>query len=137
MHTSPWSTGVSRCDESSWYSFGTVARAFGAYFANTSASSARERKVLSTPKNTSPMGLDLVRTTWLSAAPASPDWRIFTLMPLCSVKSASTDFETANESWVTSVMVVGDAADAGAGRNAHAEAITTKASRRRRIRGPL
>src|ERR1700759_5054384 len=112
MHTSPWSTGVSRCDGSSWYSVGTVASALGVYAANTPAASARERNVLSTPKNTSPIGFDLVRITWLSAAPASPDCRIFTLMPVCFVKAASTGFDTANESWVTSVVVVDGAADA-------------------------
>ena len=37
------------------------------------------------------------------------------MMPVCFVKAASTDFDTANESWVTRVMVVGDAADAAAG----------------------
>ena len=35
-------------------------------------------------------------------------------MPVCFVNAASTGFETANESWVTSVMVVVDAADDGA-----------------------
>src|SRR3954447_4215045 len=114
MHTSPWSTGVSRCDGSSWYSSGTPSSAAGAYFSNTPASSARERKVLSTPKNTSPIGFDLVRITWLSAAPASPDCRTLTLTPVCFVKAASTDFDTAKESWVTSVIVGDDAADAGA-----------------------
>src|SRR6478672_13859987 len=125
MHTSPWSTGVRRCEESSWYSSGTVDSALGAYFANTPASSARERKVLSTPKNTSPIGFDLVRTTWLSAAPASPDCKTFTVVPVCFVKAASTDLDTANESCVTSVMVVGVAADAAAGVSPHADAMTT------------
>ena len=67
---------------------------------------------MSTPKNTSPIGFDLVRITWFSAAPASPDCRIFTLTPVCFVNAASTDFDTANESWVTRVIVVADAADA-------------------------
>src|SRR6266540_919338 len=79
MHTSPWSTGVTRWLGSSWYAAGTVESAAGAYFSNTPACRARLRNVLSTPKNTSPMG-----------------------------------FDTAKESWVTSVIVVGeDAADDG------------------------
>ncbi len=96
---------------------------------------------MSTPKNTSPIGFDLVRMTWLSAAPASPDCKTLTVMPVCFVNAANTDFDTANESWVTSVIVVGVAADAAAGVSAHADAMTTRASsevkRRRRIRRPF
>jgi hypothetical protein len=92
--------------------------------------------VLSTPKNASPMGFDLVRITWLSAAPASPDWRIFTLMPDCFVNAASTDFETANESWVTSVTVVEGAAVAGPATTPIVMTRNT-ATMRRRIRRPF
>src|SRR6478752_9737277 len=114
MHTSPWSIGVSRCDASSWYSSGTLASALGAYFEKTPASSARERYVLSTPKNTSPIGFDLVRITWFSAAPASPEGSSFTVMPVRFVNAANTVFETANESCVTRVMVVDRLAAAAA-----------------------
>src|SRR6476646_5821713 len=110
MHTSPWSTGVRWSDGSSWYAAGTVESAGERYSANTPASSARERNVLSTPKNTSPIGFDLVRITWLSAAPASPDCRTLTVIPVRFVNAASTDLDTAKESWVTRVMVVEGAA---------------------------
>src|SRR6266536_1511797 len=114
MHTSPWSTGVTRWLGSSWYVAGTVDSAAGAYFSNTPACRARLRKVLSTPKKTSPTGFDFVRITWLSAAPASPACSTFTLMPVWRSNAFRTDFDTAKESWVTSVIVVGeDAADDG------------------------
>src|SRR5690348_7676125 len=139
MHTSPWSIGVSRCDGSSWYSAGTVESARGAYFVNTPAPSARDRKVLSTPKNTSPIGFDLVRITWFNAAPASPDCRIFTFTPVCFVNAASTDFDTAKESWVTRVIVVVVAAAAGDVDMPLAAAATAIviARRARRIRRPF
>src|SRR3979411_1869371 len=139
MHTSPWSTGVRRGDASSWYSPGTWASAGGVYLVKTPAVSARLRKVLSTPKKTSPTGFDLVRITWLSAAPASPACRTLTLTPVCFVKAASTDFDTANESWVTRVIVVSAAAVAVVVvpmvPTAASAAIVT-ANRRRRIRNP-
>src|SRR5690242_17098214 len=77
------------------------------------AANARERNVLSTPKKASPSGAPLVRITWLSAEPASPAGRILTLMPVCFVNAARTFFDTANESWATSVIVTLLAADAG------------------------
>ena len=40
-----------------------------------------------------------------AAAPASPFFSTFTVIPVCFVKALSTGFETANESWVTSVTV--------------------------------
>src|SRR4029078_11409164 len=113
MHTSPWSTGVRWCDGSSWYAAGTVESSGERYSANTPDCSARLRNVLSTPKKTSPIGFDLVRITWLSAAPASPACTTFTWMPVRSSNACSTRFETANESWVTNVIVVVDAADDG------------------------
>src|SRR4051812_21091857 len=146
MHTSPWSTGVRRCDGSSWNSSGTFDNAAGAYLSNTPASSARERNVLSTPKNTSPIGFDLVRITWLSAAPASPDCRTFTVMPVRFVNAASTDLDTAKESWVTRVMVVDGAAAAtatvaGAASSVSAQLVVARAivnaRNTRRIRRPF
>src|SRR3954452_645499 len=111
MQTSPWSTGVRWCDGSNRYSAGTADSAGDRYSANTPACRARLRNVLSTPKNTSPTGFDFVRITWLSAAPASPDWRTFTSMPVRRSKARNTGLETANESWVTNVIVVVAAAD--------------------------
>src|SRR5437764_2463098 len=70
------------------------------------SSSARLSSVLSTPKNTSPSGLLLVRIAWLTAAPASPDGSTSTFTPVCFVNCRMTLFETANESWVMSVIVV-------------------------------
>src|ERR1700730_16889341 len=70
------------------------------------SSSARLSSVLSTPKNTSPRGLLLVRIAWLTAAPASPDGSTFTFTPVCFVNCRMTLFETLNESWVMSVIVV-------------------------------
>ena len=60
-----------------------------------------------------------MRIAWLSAAPASPDCSTFTLMPVCFVNAAQHRFDTANESWVTSVTVV-DGAAAAASRAARA-----------------
>ena len=83
------------------------------------------------------MGFDLVRITWLSAAPASPDWRIFTLIPVSLVNAASTGFDAANESWVTSVIVVeGRAAVAGLATTSMV-ASTRATMMRRRIRRPF
>src|SRR5439155_11369524 len=73
---------------------------------NSPSSSARLSSVLSTPKNTSPSGLLLVRIAWLTAAPASPDGSTSTFTPVCLVNCRMTLFETANESWVMSVIVV-------------------------------
>src|SRR6478752_6646199 len=128
MHTSPWSTGVRWCDGSSWYAAGTVESAGERYSANTPAWSARLRNVLSTPKKTSPIGFDLVRITWLSAAPASPACSTFTWMPVRSSNPRSTRFETANESWVTKVIVVVDAADDGAAVTTVVVALTASAT---------
>src|SRR3954469_17629575 len=75
------------------------------------AASARLRNVLSTPKKASPSGASLVSTAWFRAAPASAFFRTFTVMPVCFVKSRSTDFETANESWVTRVTVSSEPPD--------------------------
>ena len=70
------------------------------------SSSARLSSVLSTPKNTSPSGLFLVRIAWLTAAPASPDGSTSTLTPVFFVNWRMTRFEALNESWVMSVIVV-------------------------------
>src|SRR2546423_1766373 len=140
MHTSPWSTGVKRWLRSSWYSAGTPDKAAGVYFANTPASSARVRNVLSTPKNTSPTGFDFVRMTWLRAAPASPAWRTLTVIPVCRSNARNTGLDTANESWVTRVIVVGEGAatDGVATTVVAATHATTRArnNARRAIRSP-
>src|SRR6266550_8279068 len=70
------------------------------------SSRARLSRVLSTPKNTSPRGLLLVRIAWLTAAPASPDGSTSTFTPVCFVNCRMTLFETLNESCVMSVIVV-------------------------------
>src|SRR5689334_16514766 len=74
---------------------------------------ARLRKVLSTPKKTSPNGFDApARMALLSAAPASPDFKIETLALLADSNCASTASLTANESCETTTSSV--ALDAGA-----------------------
>jgi hypothetical protein len=94
------STAVSRFVSSSAYSDGPSTS--GAYSANTSSSSARDANVVSTPYATSPIGLPLVRTSWLVSAPASPTLRTSIVMPVSSVNFFSTSSLIANESWVTS-----------------------------------
>ena len=70
----------------------------------------------------------------MSAAPASPACRTFTLMPVCLVNAASTDFDTANESWVTSVMVTASVAACGRGRTGRPRAASAPRRRARRSR---
>ncbi len=69
-----------------------------------------------------------MRIAWFSAWPESPDWSTFTFMPVCFVKAASTGFETANESWVTSVIVGDDAAPAVTPGNVDSAAESTATS---------
>ena len=71
----------------------------------SSSSSARVRKLLSTPKKMSPSGSSLVRIAWFSAAPASPEGRILTAMPVSAVNSSRIVSDTAKLSWVTMVNV--------------------------------
>src|SRR5260370_31788090 len=77
------------------------------------------------------MGLDLVRMTWFRAAPASPDGRSSTWIPVCFVNAASTLLEAANESWVTSRIVTdgGDAPLAGTAAASRAR-VTARTARR-------
>src|SRR6478735_10919105 len=106
MHTSPWSTGVTRCSLSSTY-FGSMSASAGdVYGSKIPASSALLRNVLSMPKSTSPCGRFLVRIAVLTTLPASPFLSTLTVMPVCLVKSASVFFESANESYVTRVTVL-------------------------------
>ncbi len=86
------------------YSLALSGRAGEVYGSNTPSSIARVAKVLSTPKTTSPSGLSLVRTSWLTSAPPSPGATIVTLMPVSSVNAASTSGLTLKESCVTSVI---------------------------------
>ena len=57
-HTSPWSTGVSRCSSSRMNRSSTCSSCGDSYGSNSSSSpSARESRLLSAPKKTSPSGL--------------------------------------------------------------------------------
>src|SRR5262249_7329907 len=75
------------------------------YGSKIPALSARLRKVLSTPKNASASGLSLAMIALLSAAPASPDFRICTLTPACCSKALSTLSLTLKLSWVMTISV--------------------------------
>ena len=59
-----------------------------AYSSNRSPSSARERRLSSIPKMTSPCGSPAVRSARLSVSSASPAWRIRSVSPLSSSNAA-------------------------------------------------
>ena len=101
-HTSPWSIGVSSPVESSRYCPSTRVMSLGSYGASSPAPTARERRLLSTPKIASPCGFPFVRSARLSISPASPPCRIVSFSPLSCSNAALTSFGIANESWVTS-----------------------------------
>src|SRR5687767_5226261 len=93
------------------------------------ASRARDRKVLSTPKRTSAIGLSLVRMAWLTTDPASPARSTLMVAPVWAVNAASTSSDTADESCVRSVISVagGVGPEVGAGLGAGvAQAASTK-----------
>src|SRR4051794_40202456 len=104
------------------------------------APSARDRKVLSTPKKTSPCGLPLVRIAWLTAAPASPALRIRTFRPDDASNFFSTPSEIANDSCVTSVTVLGPPPDSSSLQALRPVSVTAAArprrSRREVMAGP-
>src|SRR3954453_23280795 len=104
---SPESMGVTRCLAWSTRYPGSIRSApFASYDWKRPLSRARESRVLSTPKKTSPCGLSLVRIALLTACPASPSLRTLTLYPDCFSNAAWTPFETAHESWLTRVTVL-------------------------------
>src|SRR5680860_331411 len=100
-----------------------------------SASAARLRKVLSTPKITSPSGSSAVRIAWFSVAPASPAGSTFTFTPVSAVNASSTSSETANESWVTSVSL--SSSDELSEQPAATITATARAASTRRMSVPL
>lgn len=116
--------GVTRC--LSWsirYCWTIWSEPLASYDWNSPLSSARDSRVLSTPKKTSPCGLSLVRMALLTACPASPSLRTLTLYPDCFSKSSSTLFDTAHESWLTSVTVLESPAPA-LSEDPHADSVT-------------
>src|SRR5581483_8684655 len=102
---------------SSWYAAGMTSAPFGLYGSNKSALSARLKNVLSTPKNTSPSGLEVpARIALFNAAPASPDLRICTIALFAVSNSFSTSSLTAKESCETTTSgVVPDETGAAVG----------------------
>src|SRR2546428_2513514 len=143
MHTSPVSTGVTRCLESSCNALGTVPSSGDLYGTKIPSSSARLSSVLSTPKNTSPSGLLFVRMAWFTAAPASPDGSTFTVTPVSFLNWRKMPFDVLNESCVLSVIVVLSdfdgvgAATAGTATATTARSVITSVSvRERRMSGP-
>src|SRR5688500_15337761 len=76
-----------------------------------SASSARDRNVLSTPYRTSASGTSLVRIALLTISPASPPSRISTVTPFAASNMSTTVSEIANESWEITTSLLGGAGD--------------------------
>ena len=60
------------------------------YGSNRPASSARESRLLSIPKRTSPCGFPFVSSARLTISPASPPWRIVSFSPLSCSNAAFT-----------------------------------------------
>src|SRR5690606_22470184 len=108
-----------------------------AYGTKAPESSARLRKVLSTPKKRSASGASLLRMILLSASPASPSVRICT-RALCSVSNwRSTSSPMAKESCVATVSVAGCGAASWEGATGTAwqpASATTASSKIGRIR---
>src|SRR5262249_13570035 len=82
---------------------GMLFRAGAGYGSKIPALSARLRKVLSTPKNTSASGLSLLMIALFSAAPASPDFRIWTVAPDCYSNALGPTSLTLKLSWVMTI----------------------------------
>ena len=72
------------------------------YGSKSPSSSARESRLLSIPKRTSPCGFPFVSSARLTISPASPPCRIVSFSPLSCSNAAFTSFGIANESCVTS-----------------------------------
>ena len=74
-------------------STGSIASAAGERCASTtSASTARDRNVLSTPHMTSPSGLPAVNAALAIIVPVSPATTISTSMPVSAVNAANASF---------------------------------------------
>ena len=108
MHTSPLSTGVTSCPGISCNNAASIDAVFGVSYAlKTSASSARESNVLSTPHNTSPSGLPLVSTALVTNSPASPPCTTSTAIPVAAVKASKMPGVGVNDSCASNVRVTG------------------------------
>lgn len=77
------------------------------------------------PKKTSPCGLPLVRMALLTATPASPSSRTFSLYPDSASNSSRTFSEAAKELWLTRVTVLEPLpCESPLELSAHAESVT-------------